>query len=138
MAQKYLEKALSRAKQQGGEFWIWRLRKAAYVWEKSFLFPYREPENPARDLLVTWINRVLLFLAFVGMVAFIKSKTSHRIFAVASWWTIISVTLVHIWTIAEGRYSLPVYPLVSLLAANGARQIAAWVYKKFSLSLRYS
>lgn len=101
-----------------------RINKAWYVWEKHFLFVYLY--NPEIIKILAYsINEVLLVSAAVGMLLFgLAHKTAHqRIFLITSIALILYTSLAHSISIAEERYSLPVYPVLFIFAGYAISKV---------------
>lgn len=125
MADKYYHLGMTLIKKDPLKFIISRVKKMRYVWEKHYLFPYRlESTNAIINFLVYWANICLLALSLFGLIMFsrkIKSekqnieKTSiHIIIFLFSY-----ITLAHMFSTGEERFSLPAYPFVFMFAGFG-------------------
>ncbi len=133
MADKYLNLGLQKVSENPLEFIITRLRKFWYVWEKHFLYYYTQPENKIVDFLTYWGNNLLILLGLAGFVSWYrKNKKSHLVWF--GWFvifTIAYISLVHSFSLAEERYSLPGYPFIFLFAGYGVWILLKRVLKIF-------
>lgn len=121
MANKYFGLALSQIRKDPSRFVYQRLGKMWYVWEKSYLYYFRETPNRIRDIVLGTLNILILFLGFSGIIhAFIRdiqSKSVPHIGISLAIWLIISVSLTYSLSLAEERYTLPAYPIMIMFAA---------------------
>jgi hypothetical protein len=118
MGTKYLTQAIEIIKKDPWLFIRQRLGKMFFVWEKHFLFYYRESTNSLRDILVYWSNILLLISGIAGLIRWgISEVRKNKIKAVlAAIYTslIVYISVIHSVSLAEERYSLPGYPILFL------------------------
>lgn len=125
MTQKYLKPGLQKAANDPGAFVLSRLAKFWYVWEKHFLFYYTQSENAYTDFLTYWGNNLLLFFGLFGFIIWQRSvKEKYFWFKIFVVFTVLYISVVHSFSLAEERYSLPGYPLVFLFAGYGVYELA--------------
>lgn len=121
MAVKYLNLGLVKVANDPKEFVLSRLAKFWYVWEKHFIFYYNQPANPLVDFLTYWGNNLLIFLAVFGFYFWFRKEAKERMhwFGHFTIFTVFYISLIHSFSLAEERYSLPGYPLIFLFAGYG-------------------
>lgn len=125
VADQYLGKAIAIIKRDPVGFLGSRFAKMGYVWEKHFIYPYAmgKPSDEAKTLTY-WGNIVLLCFALIGMTAAFK-RNKRQIAAVLLFFLYISVA--HMVSTSEERFSLPAYPWVMVLAGFGIWRIGQFV-----------
>lgn len=123
VAKKYFNLAIEEVRKNPFKFVYQRIAKFWYVWEKHYLFPYKALTSKLVGFWVYWINVVLLFLALIGLRKFIKQAKSlkgrkiFKLFAYLVTFLFIYTSVLHSFSTAEERYSLPAYPFVFLFAS---------------------
>lgn len=132
MAAKYLGLAIKKIKSDPGWYIRSRIAKMGYVWEKHFLFPYRvESRSPLVKGLVYWGNIILLSMAAIGFVLWFRSLRLHeetkRLFATLSLFLIIYISVVHMISTSEERFSLPAYPIIILYAGYAVASVKIFI-----------
>lgn len=117
MSKKYTALALAEIKREPLKFIKWRIAKLWYVWEKNSILLYRGPDAFFTGIIY-WGNIVLLFLALTGFVLWfrkIEKKEEVKLWfgrLVALFFAYVSLS--HITSFADGRFSIPFYPFFCL------------------------
>lgn len=94
-----------------------RFAKMGYVWEKHFIYPYvMGKPSPEGKALTYWGNIVVLMLAIVGMVVAYKRNMAFVLGALIFF---LYISLAHMFSTSEERFSLPAYPWVAVFAGYG-------------------
>lgn len=131
-AQKYRELAISLIQNDPAKFVKSRVRKLWYVWEKHNLFPYENPKSAVLPVILKFIyvsNIAVLGLFAVGFFrfsqkVFIEEKDKElQWFVKLIGFLIVYITVLHAFTITQGRFSLPAYPLIYMFAGYGVWNI---------------
>ena len=120
--EKYKQLAWKRISADPSSFLSSRLRKAWYIWEKHYLFPYvSEPGGITTRTLVYGGNLLLILfftlgflLWFVRIARRLKGEEWKRGSFVLL--LILYITFAHIFSTSEERFSLPAYPFLFLFA----------------------
>lgn len=102
-----------------GEFIFSRIRKMWYVWEKHYLYTYIPgSRNSVVYGLVYGGNIILLASAMGGLIFFLKgfAKGPSKHFGYLILFFFFYVTVIHIFSTSEERFSLPAYPLLFVFA----------------------
>ena len=88
-----------------------------YVWEKHFIYPYvMGKPSEAVKALTYWGNIALLLMAGIGLVAAGKSKRSIVSGVIIFF---LYISLAHMFSTSEERFSLPAYPWIAVFAGYG-------------------
>lgn len=130
VAQRHLQLATEIIRRDPLSFVQSRLAKMGYVWEKHFIYPYVMGKPPPLVKALTyWGNIAILVMAALGMVFAWKSKTIvvHGVFVL-----FLYISLAHVFSTSEERFSLPAYPWVAVFAGYGIATIASWFRKSWS------
>jgi predicted MFS family arabinose efflux permease len=96
--------------------------KLFYVWEKHFLFTYKiGPDSPMIRFSVYWGNILLLFSGLAGIIsAWWQSmrKTNRQLknMIMLSVILLSYISVAHVFSTSEERFSLPAYPIVAVFA----------------------
>lgn len=107
-----------------------RIAKMGYVWEKHFIYPYRMGKpTPMTKALTYWGNIALLFLVAIGMAC---AANANRRVVIAGALFFFSLSLAHIFSTSEERFTLPAYPWVAVFAGYGVSSIASWFRRSWS------
>ena len=129
MAKKYTAMAWNVIRTDPLDYIRWRFFKMWYVWQKENIYPYTEPGYDTHRTNTFWGNTLLLYLAALGALkGYLADK--HRL---TNWlWIttigiLVSQTLAFSFSHAESRLTLPLYPLIYILAATG---ITGWRSKR--------
>ncbi|OGG03335.1 hypothetical protein A2W14_00095, partial [Candidatus Gottesmanbacteria bacterium RBG_16_37_8] len=120
MVEKYKKLAMEEIKNNPGNYLVRSLRKMWYIWDKRALFYYAEPENKLMTAVLFWTNRIILFFSFIGLVLFgVKNRINKTpsVFSIIIFLFALYLTLVHILSVSEDRFSLPAYPFVFMYLA---------------------
>lgn len=122
MANKYWQLALAKIRLDSKKFWLTRLKKLWYAWEKHYIFEYNNPEIAGFSFVVYWTNVVLLALAALGYILWLKKeiivfKQRHNWLAFLLGFLFVYISIVHTVTHAEERFSIPAYPFVFLFVS---------------------
>ncbi|MCX6792268.1 MAG: glycosyltransferase family 39 protein [Candidatus Gottesmanbacteria bacterium] len=117
LAKVALKKGIDIAMKDPWHFLRVRLNKAWYVWEKHFLFVYSE-EPRIVEVAVYTVNTLLLVFAVAGIIVFCTKplQPHQRIFLLTCIALLLYTSAAHTISIAEERYSLPVYPILFIFA----------------------
>ena len=97
-----------------------------FVWQKEALYVYVEPGYASHKIYTYFANLILLALAVIGLIYYpvktFKTATGKwvRFMILGSF---LYATFAFSFTQAEGRLTIPFYPLVILAAALGISQI---------------
>jgi hypothetical protein len=135
MSKKYFDMAMDLIKKDPGAFWRARFMKTVWIWEKRYLFYYRTTPPSAVPYLV-WGNRIFLLLSAWGFMAWIFRTVRGKrpgwelasgILAAAA---VIYLSVIHMLATTEDRYTLPVYPLLSVFCGMGIVAIAGFVRRR--------
>ncbi len=117
VADRYLRLATDVIRRNPVGFVASRIAKMGYVWEKHFLYPYVMGKPSLLVKAVTyWGNVTLLGLAGIGMALGWKSN-KHAVMLASGLFLYIS--LAHVISTSEERFSLPAYPWVMVFAGYG-------------------
>jgi hypothetical protein len=122
MANKYRDKTMTILKADPSKFITQHLPKLWYVWEKHFLYPYQiGPDSPIIRFIVYWGNIFLLCMGFMGASIYsIKQKhhaDNERFFlGMTSLGLFAYISVAHIFSTSEERFSLPAYPMLAVFA----------------------
>lgn len=121
VADEYLKKALTIITRDPVAFLQSRFAKMGYVWEKHFIYPY-VMGKPSEEIkaLTYWGNIALLSFALIGMAAAFK-RNKRLVTLVLIFFLYIS--LAHMVSTSEERFSLPAYPWVMVLAGFGVWRV---------------
>ena len=125
MADKYFQLGMTIIKKDPLKFIVSRVRKMRYVWEKHYLFPYRlESTNAIINFLVYWTNAGFLVMALFGLIMFARKRKNEKSWAEKQFiyiiiFLFIYITLAHMFSTGEERFSLPAYPFVFMFAGFG-------------------
>lgn len=123
MERKFMRTFFNRIQENPRHFVYSRVKKLLYVWEKHFLYQFIQGrENAHIDFAVYWGNIVLFMSGLVGFFASIRSAVRHKQlvsfrFSIFTATIILYITIAHIFSVTEERFSLPGYPLVILYAS---------------------
>ncbi len=101
------------------EFILSRIRKMWYVWEKHYLYTYIPGStNRVVNGLMYGGNVILLVSALEGLIIFlhIKAKGPSKQYGFLILLFFSYITLIHIFSTSEERFTLPAYPLVFVFA----------------------
>ncbi|MBI3955870.1 hypothetical protein HY339_01290, partial [Candidatus Gottesmanbacteria bacterium] len=110
-----------------------RIAKMGYVWEKHFLYPYvMGKPSPLTKGLTYWGNAGLLVLAAIGMV--LARKKNRRVVLVVSCF-FLYISLAHIFSTSEERFSLPAYPWVAVFAGYSLWRIGVYIRQRYTLDV---
>jgi 4-amino-4-deoxy-L-arabinose transferase-like glycosyltransferase len=115
------------------------VKKMWYVWEKHYVYPYIvESRNPVINTTVYWGNVFILTLGAFGLLRYVlKSNTKgNKRFSVVILFFIMYMTLGHVFSTSEERYSLPAYPLIFLFAGWGIVSIYRTILRSLYFSPR--
>ncbi|MBI5620901.1 hypothetical protein HY949_03920 [Candidatus Gottesmanbacteria bacterium] len=94
-----------------------RLAKMGYVWEKHFIYPYVMGDpSPEGKTLTYWGNLAVLLLGLVGMATAYK-QNKGIVLGVSI--LVLYISLAHIFSTSEERFSLPSYPWIAVFAGYG-------------------
>jgi len=122
MNEKYKTFVLNIIKRDPIGFVKSRVAKVWYVWEKHYLFPYI-PQQGGRIITVViyWVNVGLLTLAAGGFIQWYLTSavTNNKIlrhFGTVAVFVIVYISIAHIFSTSEERFSLPGYPMIFLFA----------------------
>lgn len=118
MSQKYTDLAIAEIRKNPRKFILWRIGKLWWVWEKHFLYWYNPEVTKNVTGLIYWGNCTILLVSVIGLVCWGRKyadKWLYGLFAII--YPYVSIT--HIITTAEERYSIPVYPILFLFFGYG-------------------
>lgn len=117
VADQYVKKAMTIIERDRIGFLQSRIAKMGYVWEKHFIYPY-VMGKPSEEFkaLTYWGNIALLSFALIGMAAAYK-RNKKLVSAVLIFFLYIS--LAHMVSTSEERFSLPAYPWIAIFAGYG-------------------
>ncbi|MEK7141442.1 MAG: hypothetical protein AAB800_02750, partial [Patescibacteria group bacterium] len=117
VADQYLKKAITIIERDRIGFLQSRLAKMGYVLEKHFIYPYvMGKPSEAVKALTYWGNIALLLMAGIGLVAAGKSKRSIVSGVIIFF---LYISLAHMFSTSEERFSLPAYPWIAVFAGYG-------------------
>lgn len=130
VADQHLEVAIGIIRADPAAFIRSRIAKMGYVWEKHFIYPYLMGKpTPLFKALTYWGNIALLALAAIGM-ALVATVHRRAVFIGAS--LILYITVAHVFSTSEERFSLPAYPWIAVFAGYGISSIVSWFRKSWS------
>ncbi len=134
MAEKYLAKATDVIQANPVEYARWRFFKMWYVWQKENIFTYVEPGYDTHKAWTYWVNTILLGFAAMGVVV----GFGRRPVGMLRWLRWVSLGIIIFQTIAfsfshaEYRLTIPLYPVVILLAGLSFATMSLWRSKSIS------
>ena len=126
MIKKYYTLAWNLIKKNPWDYIQTRFHKMWFVWQKEALYVYVEPGYASHKIYTYFANLILLALAVIGLIYYpvktFKTATGKwvRFMILGSF---LYATFAFSFTQAEGRLTIPFYPLVILAAALGISQI---------------
>ncbi len=133
VADRHLRMATEIIRRDPFRFIQSRIAKMGYVWEKHFLYPYVMGKPSALTKALTyWGNLALLAAAAIGMV--LAWKRNRRVVLVASSF-FLYISLAHIFSTSEERFSLPAYPWLMIFAAYSLWTIAVYVRQRYAVNV---
>jgi hypothetical protein len=122
IAKKYWDLSMSIIRRDPYQFLFSRIRKLGYIWEKHYLFPYRlESTNLFFNALIYRANFTILLFSFVGFLRWLSIR-SHESSIWLRWmrgiifFLFFYISVAHIFSTSEERFSLPAYPLIMIFA----------------------
>jgi 4-amino-4-deoxy-L-arabinose transferase-like glycosyltransferase len=122
MARKYEDKSISIIRADPAKFITHHAYKLWYVWEKHFLYPYQiGPDSPLIRFAVYWGNVGLLLSGWAGAILFILRKKiqadrNRLMIGLTSVVLFIYISVAHVFSTSEERFSLPAYPMIAVFA----------------------
>jgi hypothetical protein len=138
MAQKYEQLSFDFVRTDTSNFIINHIFKLWYVWEKHFLYPYQiGPDSPQIRFAVYWGNVVLLLAGWSGAVIFtvrqkLKTDRNRLIFGILSIFLFAYISIAHVFSTSEERFSLPAYPVVAIFAGYSVVLLRLWLKKSMN------
>ncbi|OGG03868.1 hypothetical protein A2W14_04995 [Candidatus Gottesmanbacteria bacterium RBG_16_37_8] len=136
MADKYINLGLIELKNDLSGQIIRHFKKMYYVWEKNYLFYYTGLIKPISRIVYIG-NSILLFLGIYGFIYYWRREAIYLqkyknlkvyLIMIAFLWVYISV--IHMISTADERYSLPGYPLMFLFAGYAIYKITTYRKKE--------
>lgn len=135
MAKKYYQKAFDIIAKDPADYIKTCFHKMWFVWQKEAIYVYVEPGYESHREYTYMGNLILLTFALTGLLFFptIKGRKGKA----SRWirWTIIGSiaygTLAFCVTHAEGRLTIPFYPLLFISAAIGIEQSLLFMKRIF-------
>jgi hypothetical protein len=112
------------------KFIINHFYKLFYVWEKHFLFTYKiGPDSPLIRFSVYWVNILLLFSGLAGLIggwwkSLKENNRQLKNMILLSVLLFAYISIAHIFSTSEERFSLPAYPLVAVYSGYTVSLIA--------------
>lgn len=122
VAGRYLKKATDIIRRDPAGFVRSRFAKMGYVWEKHFIYPYVMGKPSAMAKALTYWGNIT-FLAFAALGAMISFKKNRRAVLIGGG-LFLYITLAHIFSTSEERFSLPAYPWIAVFAGYALAVIA--------------
>jgi len=124
VADRHLAIAINIIRADPSAFIRSRLAKMGYVWEKHFIYPYLmgKPTPPVK-MLIYWGNIMLLALAAIGLVLAVKVQRRMGLVGASLFFYI---TIAHMFSTSEERFSLPAYPWIAVFAGYAVTVIVSW------------
>lgn len=121
MQEKYWNLAVAYIRTNPHAFFVRRVQKLWYVWEKHRIYPYTNTYPRAFDPVVYWGNVAFLAVSVIGLAQFIKTATRPyaRLFGYLVAALIVYISVIHAFTFTTGRFSLPAYPVLSVFTGYG-------------------
>lgn len=117
VAKKYIDLSIEKIKSDPWRFVRSRIAKMGYVWEKHFVFPYAQGKPTSMiKAAIYWGNMGLLGIGLIGLIGWIRRI---RWFTALTVFLVVYISVAHIFSTSEERFSLPAYPLVILFAGYG-------------------
>lgn len=127
MNDRYVSYAMEYISRDPARYASWCLGRAWRIWEKRFLFTYTATPD-AVSAAITWTNRIFLAAAAAGIILRFAGLRRHP--DRAGWTACVTVLMlvlflsgIHMLATTEDRYTLPVYPLLSVMAAGAAAAV---------------
>jgi hypothetical protein len=136
MAQKYYKKAFDIIAKDPLDYMKTCFHKMWYVWQKEAIYVYVEPGYETYREYTYMGNLILLTFALMGLLFFPELKGRQK--GVSRWirraiiGSIAYGTLAFCITHAEGRLTIPFYPLLFISAAVGIEQSLRFMERIFS------
>jgi 4-amino-4-deoxy-L-arabinose transferase-like glycosyltransferase len=130
---KYLSLFFSRLSRDYPLFIKNYLMNIYFLWDKEYMYVYRDPFYPADKYPLKIYNLAVLILFAVGFVGFIKVKRKKALRSTMVIFTglfFLYATFVFTLVSSESRHSLPFYPLIFLWAGYGIVRLKNILYKK--------
>jgi 4-amino-4-deoxy-L-arabinose transferase-like glycosyltransferase len=119
MADKYLNLSLERIKENPKKFITDRLLKLWWVWEKHAILIYSPLQSEFWHQVIYWGNVILLGVAGAGFVFWWKSRDYNAWFGRVYVFLLIYISITYAFAMTDGRFSIPVYPLIFLFGGYG-------------------
>jgi hypothetical protein len=121
VAKKYMAIAMQKIESDPAWYIFSRIRKAFYVWEKHFVYPYAMGHmSQLQKLSIYWGNIALVSLGILGIILYISfNRNTSRPQKMFGWFCIVLVvyiSIVHVISTSEERFSLPAYPFLFIFA----------------------
>lgn len=124
VADRHLAIAMNIIRRDPAAFIRSRIAKMGYVWEKHFIYPYLMGKpTPLVKALTYWGNLVFLALAAIGMALAVKVHRRGGLIGAALF---LYISLAHVFSTSEERFSLPAYPWIAVFAGYGISLIVSW------------
>lgn len=138
MSRKYINKILQRIEMDPRGFVSSRFRKLWYIWEKHYFFRHNRGLTDLRTVaLVYWGNTIVLISGVIGHVIAMRDAIKHKQklafhFCLFSTFVLAYITIIHVLSSTEERYSLPGYPLIILYASYAVWIVGTWGKKRWT------
>lgn len=127
MAQKYWQDAVKRIKADPIDYIQWRFIKMVDMWQKEFIFFYKDPFFPKYRYIIWLGNFILFLLAIIGMFTSarrIPSKIGLYNY-LSLLFSILYATVTFSFSHAEYRITIPFYPMLLSFTAMGMHDVIA-------------
>ena len=123
MANKYLNLSIKIIETNPAKFMISFLKKTVTVWQRQSIYPYTVERNDKIIFIIYWINNLLLLFSIFGFIRYANS--GHKLPFFSFWWVflVLYTSIIHAFSGADGRYSLPAYPFIILFAGYGVGKL---------------
>lgn len=121
---KYKVLILQQIKKDPIRFISWRFNKMWYIWQKQYLFLYSINWNDKIiNLSVYFGNQLIILLGILGFYMWNKSnkvmQTKLNKLSLFIIFIFVYASVVHAFTIADERYTIPLYPIIILFSGMG-------------------
>lgn len=122
-SKKYFELGVQEIEKDPKSFFISHFKKMWYVWEKHYIFYYFEPLNKEIVFFTYWGNIFIVISAVLSLILSLKCKDEKKKkgeifrFYLIVLLFFFYITVLHIFSLSEERYSLPAYPLIFVFSS---------------------
>jgi hypothetical protein len=140
MAKKYFDLSVTEIRKDPVKFLIWRAKKFFYIWEKNYFSFHQIASDkpytgkPILNEVIYWSNIFFLVISGSGIILFRKTigkfSTASGQFTIMAVIFIAYLSLSHMFTLADERFSLPAYPVLFMFAGYTIYKISNLLPRK--------